>query len=87
MVLHRSSGALNAVTGTATPFGEIAHMVAAQFTPPAQVKPVPRPGPRPHLLHRFFDITDCYKSFPDFHFEPLSSGLARVHRELTAGGT
>jgi nucleoside-diphosphate-sugar epimerase len=87
MVLHRSSGALNAVTGTATPFGEIAHMVAAQFTPPAQVKPVPRPGPRPHLLHRFFDITDCYKSFPDFHFEPLASGLARVHRELTAGGT
>jgi hypothetical protein len=51
------------------------------------VKPVPRPGPRPHLLHRFFDITDCYKSFPDFHFEPLASGLARVHRELTAGGT
>jgi UDP-glucose 4-epimerase len=84
MALHRSSGALNAVTGTATPFGEIAHMVAAQFTPPAQVISVPRPGPRPHLLHRFFDIADCYKSFPDFHFEPLSSGLARVHREFAA---
>jgi UDP-glucose 4-epimerase len=84
MVLHRSSGALNAVTGIAIPFCEIAHMVAAQFTPPAQVKSVPRPGPRPHLLHRFFDITDCYKSFPDFQFELLASGLARVHRELAA---
>jgi UDP-glucose 4-epimerase len=86
MVLHRSSGALNAATGVATPFHDIARIVAAQFTPPAPVKSVPRPGPRPHLLHRFFDITDCCKSFPDFHFEALASGLARVHRELSAGG-
>ena len=78
---HRSSGALNAVTGVSTPFCEIAQIVAQQFSPPATVKPVPRPGPRPHLLHRFFDITDCYKSFPDFHFEPLDQGLARVHVE------
>jgi len=76
---------LNAVTGIATSFHDIAHMVAAQFTPPAKVKTVPRPGPRPHLLHRFFDITDCHKSFPDFHFEPLASGLARVHREALGG--
>jgi len=85
IVFHRSIGALNAVTGVATSFHDIAHMVAAQFTPPAKVKTVPRPGPRPHLLHRFFDITDCHKSFPDFHFEPLASGLARVHREALGG--
>jgi UDP-glucose 4-epimerase len=81
---HGSTGALNAVTGVATSFNDIAHIVAAQFTPRAEVKSVPRPGPRPHLLHRFFDITDCYRAFPDFHFEPLVQGLARVHRE-TAG--
>jgi nucleoside-diphosphate-sugar epimerase len=86
IMFHRSIGALNAVTGVATSFHDIAHMVAAQFTPPAKVKTVPRPGPRPHLLHRFFDITDCHKSFPDFHFEPLASGLARVHREALGGG-
>jgi UDP-glucose 4-epimerase len=85
IVFHRSTGALNAVTGVATSFHDIAHMVAAQFTPSAEVKPVPRPGPRPHLLHRYFDITDCHKSFPDFHFEPLASGLARVHRESFGG--
>jgi nucleoside-diphosphate-sugar epimerase len=78
---HRSTGALNAVTGVATSFHDIAHIVAEQFDPRSQVKSVPRPGPRPHLLHRFFDITDCYKAFPDFHFEPLPLGLARVHRE------
>ena len=36
-------------------------------------------------LHRFFDITDCHKAFPTFHFEPLQSGLARVHREAFGG--
>jgi nucleoside-diphosphate-sugar epimerase len=78
---HSSTGVLNAVTGVATSFHDIADIVADQFDPRADVKSVPRPGPRPHLLHRFFDISDCYKSFPDFHFEPLASGLARVHRE------
>jgi nucleoside-diphosphate-sugar epimerase len=81
ILLHRSTGALNAVTGVATSFHDIADIVAAQFTPRAEVKVVPRPGPRPHLLHRFFDIADLHKSFPDFHFEPLAEGIARVHRE------
>ncbi|AXK79044.1 NAD-dependent epimerase/dehydratase family protein [Pseudolabrys taiwanensis] len=81
ILLHRSVGVLNAVTGVATSFHDIANIVAAQFSPRAEVKSVPRPGPRPHLLHRFFDITDLHKSFPDFHFEPLADGLARVHQE------
>ncbi|MEZ5785640.1 MAG: NAD-dependent epimerase/dehydratase family protein [Xanthobacteraceae bacterium] len=84
ILLHRSSGTLNAVTGVSTSFHDIAEIVARQFSPAAKVESVPRPGPRPHLLHRFFDISDCYKAFPDFHFEPLADGLARVHRE-TAG--
>jgi len=81
IVLHRSSGSLNAVTGVSTTFRDIASLVARQFSPPAEVVSVPRPGPRPHLLHRFFDIAGCHRSFPDFHFEPLAAGLARVHRE------
>jgi len=81
---HRSAGALNAVTGVATSFGDIARLVAANFEPKAEVRPLPRTQPRPHLLHRFFDITECHKAFPDFHFEPLAAGLARVHREAAA---
>ena len=79
---HRSSGALNAVTGVATSFHDIAHMVAERFAPRAQVRSVPRPGPRPHLLHRFFDITAIHKVFPDFHFEPLRDGIARASSEI-----
>lgn len=78
---HRSRGALNAVTGITTRFSDIADIVAAQFTPRAEVKSVLRTGPRAHLLHRFFDITALHKSFPDFNFESLADGLARAHRE------
>jgi nucleoside-diphosphate-sugar epimerase len=78
---HRSRGALNAVTGVSTSFHDIAGLVARQFSPHAEVKPVPRPGPRPHLLHRFFDITNCLIAFPEFRFTPLAEGIARAHRE------
>ncbi len=84
ILFHRSSGALNAVTGVSTSFHDIAQIVAAQFSPHAEVKSVPRPGPRPHLLHRFFDIADCYRAFPDFHFEPLAEGIARSILEARA---
>jgi UDP-glucose 4-epimerase len=76
MLMHKSSGALNAVTGISTSFHDIAQSVARLHS--GTVKSVPRPGPRPHLLHRFFDITNCYKAFPDFTFTPLEEGLARV---------
>jgi UDP-glucose 4-epimerase len=79
---HRSTGSLNAVTGVATSFSDIAHLVAGNFNPKVEVKHLARTVPRPHLLHRFFDITNCYKAFPDFHFEPLADGLASVHREV-----
>lgn len=84
ILMHRSRGALNAVTGVATSFADIATIVARQFTPRVKIVSQPRPGPRPHLLHRFFDITACHKAFPEFHFERLEDGLARVHRECAA---
>jgi nucleoside-diphosphate-sugar epimerase len=82
ILFHRSTGALNAVTGKSVAFAEIARLVAAQFTPQATVASIPRPGPRPHLLHRFFDITACYKAFPDFRFTLPDDGIRRVHAEV-----
>lgn len=73
---HRSAGALNVVTGVSTSFHDIAGMVAAPYGVP--VVSQPRPGPRPHLLHRFFDIAACHKAFPEFHFTPLVEGLERA---------
>jgi UDP-glucose 4-epimerase len=79
MINHKSRGALNAVTGISTSFHDIAHIVAKLHG--GMVKKVPRPGPRPHLLHRFFDITEGLKAFPAFRFTPLQDGLVKAHRE------
>jgi nucleoside-diphosphate-sugar epimerase len=80
MLEHRSRGALNAVTGVSTSFHDIAHMVARQFGNGTAVKSIPRPGPRPHLLHRFFDITHCLKAFPGFRPTALAQGLEIARR-------
>ena len=82
MLRRRSVGALNAVTGVSTAFADVARLVAAAFSPAAQVLSVPRPGPRPHLLHRHFDVTNCLKAFPGFRYTSLADGIARVHREV-----
>lgn len=74
-ILHRRSrGALNAVTGVSVSFGDIAREVASHVQG-ARVVSQPRPGPRPHLLHRHFDVTACLEAFPDFHPVPLADGL------------
>lgn len=78
---HRSVGTLNAVSGRSISFREVAELVAAQFSPPARVISAPRPGPRPHLLHRHFDVTDLIASFPRFRPTAPADGIARVHRE------
>jgi nucleoside-diphosphate-sugar epimerase len=80
MLTHRSRGALNAVTGVSTSFHDVAHTIA-RLHGGAEVKSMPRPGPRPHLVHRFFDITDCHKAFPNFRFTPLVDGLALSSRK------
>lgn len=80
ILVHRSRGALNAATGVATSFRDIAHMMAKQFENRVAVQSVPRPGPRPHLPHRFFDITNCLKAFPGFRYTALAEGLERAGR-------
>ncbi len=70
---HQSEGALNVVTGISTSFKDIAEIIAKQFD--GTVVSQPRPGPRPHLVHRFFDVTNACKAFPTFQFTPLQQGL------------
>jgi nucleoside-diphosphate-sugar epimerase len=78
ILLHGSRGALNAATGVATSFHDIAHALAALHGPAMRVESQPRPGPRPHLLHRHFDVAAVHKAFPRFRFTPLADGLRRL---------
>jgi UDP-glucose 4-epimerase len=78
IVLHRSRGALNAVTGLSTSFHDIAHELARLYG--LTVESLPRSGPPPHLMHRHFDIAACHKAFPRFRFTPLPEGLEHLRR-------
>lgn len=80
VLTHRSAGILNVATGSSISFYDIAHRVAKQYG--VTVKSQPRSGPRPHLLHRFFDITQCIKAFPMFHYTPLETGLEIVRKTV-----
>jgi nucleoside-diphosphate-sugar epimerase len=75
---HRSNGILNIATGRSASFREVAEMVIALSPRSVEIRGTPRQNP---ITHRHFDITDCLKAFPEFHYIPLRDGLARVVKE------
>jgi UDP-glucose 4-epimerase len=77
VLVHRSAGLLNAVSGRSYSFGEVARMVAATFDPHAEVSFAGGGGP---VTHRYFDATGLHQAFPNFHFQPLKAVVAEVHR-------
>ena len=77
VLLHRSTGLLNAVSGRSHSFAEVARMVAATFDPPVEVSFAGGGGA---ITHRHFDATALHQAFPNFHFQPLQAVVAEVHR-------
>ena len=75
---HRSKGVLNIASGRSASFREVAEMSVALSPRPVEIRGTPRQNP---ITHRHFDITDCLKAFPEFHYVPLRDGLARVAKE------
>jgi UDP-glucose 4-epimerase len=75
---HRSKGVLNIATGRSASFREVAEMVVALSPRRVEIRGTPRQNP---ITHRHFDITDCLKAFPEFHYIPLRDGLARIAKE------
>ena len=84
VLYRRSRGTLNIATGTVCSFRAIAEKVVALSGRSVAIRATPRSGPMPHNGYRPFDITECKKSFPDFHSTPLDDGLARAQREIQA---
>jgi len=86
IVLRRSAGVANAVSGETVSFRELAEFVASEFTPRVAVKGTPRTGPMPHNGFRPFDNAAVLRAFPGFRFRTAREGLARIHARLKAGG-
>jgi UDP-glucose 4-epimerase len=83
VLVHRSAGLLNAVSGRSYSFAEVAHIVAATFRPPAEVSFAGGGG---SVTHRHFDATALHQAFPNFHFQPLEAVVAEVHRRSAGMG-
>jgi nucleoside-diphosphate-sugar epimerase len=81
IVLHRSTGVVNAVTGDVASFRTLAEFMAAQFTPPVAIKGSPRVGPMPHNGLRPFAPSAALAAFRGFTFTPWRDGLAAMCAE------
>jgi nucleoside-diphosphate-sugar epimerase len=79
-LLRRSTGTLNAATGTSHSFYEVAEVVTQQFKSAVEIVRTPRANP---VTHRHYDVTNTIKAFPDIRFLSLEDGVARVHREMS----
>lgn len=84
VVLHRSTGVVNAVTGEVVSFRELAQFTAAQFPTRVAVKGSPRVGPMPHGGYRAFARSDALRAFPGFRFTPWREGIAKVCAQTPA---
>lgn len=81
IVLHRSAGIANAVSGEVVSFRELAEFVASAFPPAVVIKASPRSGPMPHNGCRPFDNTAVQRAFPGFRFKGWREGMAAVNAQ------
>jgi len=77
MILMRSTGVLNAATGTVTTFRAAAELAVRLFDSASEISGSPRVGPMPHNGYRPFDAAATAKAFPDFRYTSLEDGLRR----------
>jgi len=78
ILLHRSTGIVNAVSGETASFRELAEFAAGQFNPRVEILEIPRSGPMPHNGYRPFALSAALQLFPEFAFTPWRKGLANV---------
>tara|TARA_R110000782_G_scaffold243386_4_gene329978 strand:+ start:31837 stop:32724 length:888 start_codon:yes stop_codon:yes gene_type:complete len=79
---HRSTGVLNAATGTVTSFREIADLVVDLSSNKVSVDSSPRQGAMPHNGYRAFNPAATAAAFPGFRYTSLAEGLARAENEM-----
>jgi UDP-glucose 4-epimerase len=83
IVLHRSTGNVNAVTGEVASFRTLAEFIAAQFSSRVAVKGSPRSGSMPHNGFRPFAPSAAVTAFPGFIFTPWRRGIAAMCAETS----
>lgn len=75
MAWYKSSGVLNAASGTIMSFKEVAKIIVKQSISTVAIKETLRTGGMPHNGYRPFNSTATKVSFPKFQYTPLQDGL------------
>jgi len=75
VVLRKSTGDLNLVTGKLASFHAIAEMAFAIAGRQEEIAYLPRRGPMPHNGYRPFDNGATAAAFPDFSYTALEAGM------------
>jgi nucleoside-diphosphate-sugar epimerase len=84
VLVHRSAGVLNVVTGTSIAFGDLARQIAALAGEDVRVVSLPRAaGP---VLHRHYDPASLHRAFPAFRFTPRAAALRQAWSGYVAAG-
>ena len=83
IVLLRSEGIANAVSGQVVSFRELAELAASAFSPKVGVRGSTRLGAMPHNGLRAFDNRALCASLPGLHFKHWQEGLTQVHQQVT----
>jgi UDP-glucose 4-epimerase len=82
IILRKSEGVINAVSGDAVSFRELAEYTAASFKPIVKVAGTLRSGSMPHNGYRLFDNTLVSNAFPGFTFRPWKSGMDKIFEQV-----
>lgn len=85
MVMHRSSGALNAATGTVISFMDAARKMAGLSDAEIKVITTVRQGEMPHGGYRPFNPASASAAFPGFSFTQPDAGFERLYAETANG--
>ena len=81
IILRRSTGIANAVSGQVVSFRVLAQFAVKEFSSKSVIKGTPRNGPMPHNGLRPFDNSAVLKAFPGFRFKGWQEGLSAVHAQ------
>jgi nucleoside-diphosphate-sugar epimerase len=84
IVVHKSVGIANAVSGEVVSFRQLAEHAVASYASKSQIKGTKRNGPMPHNGYRSFDNAAVLKAFPSFSFKTWSEGLTAVYKQQSA---
>jgi len=80
ILMHGSTGSLNAATGEVHSFRAVAELAVGLVPRPVEIRGTPRQGPMPHGGYRPFDAAATRAAFPDFAYTRLDDGLAAAAR-------